>query len=106
MDNEPSSGLRIIVDESVEGKRMRGGTNVGLAVRTIDPKILVSNLNALLSSLDPVADQIHSGGSGLELDELTLNLDVSGEGQVSLLGTGVTAKVGASISVHLKPRRS
>ena len=42
--------------------------------------------------------------AGMELDEIELSVEINGEGQVSLLGTG--GKVGGSSGMTLKFKRS
>lgn len=65
---------------------------------------LSDNLQTFLSNLDKVMNKMNTKVGGFEVDEMEVYAEISAEGQISLLGTGV--QTGAMGGFKLILRRS
>lgn len=86
------------------------GKRVAEQIRTItqkrvplDAAALRAQLNGLLKILGDVSDQANQQ-SGLQLDEVELSVEITGEGQVNILGN--SGKLGNKGAVKLKFKRA
>ena len=111
-----NSELWIVVEEpiedSTEGSREStidtgGGwdvpeklTNVFKQRRvSVDAAVLKSQMNGLLQVVGDIFEQAEEQ-TGMQLNEVTLSVEINGEGQVSLVGTG--GKLGNKGGITLK----
>ena len=67
----------------------------------VDPAVVSENLKHILSDLQSVLDELPKSTTGYYVDEIELNLGISGNGSVALIGR-LEAGVEAGIKVTLK----
>jgi hypothetical protein len=106
-----SETLWIVVEEPIEGSRdstvdTGGGygfpeklTNIFKKRVSVDAALLKSQINGLLKVVGDLFEQAEQQ-TGMQLNEVTLSVEINGEGQVSLVGTG--GKLGNKGGITLK----
>jgi hypothetical protein len=106
-----SEKLWIVVEEPIEGSREStidtgGGwdvpaklTNVFKQRVPVDAAALKSQMNGLLKVVGDIFQHAEQQ-TGMQLNEVTLSVEINGEGQVSLVGTG--GKLGNKGGITLK----
>jgi hypothetical protein len=72
--------------------------------REVSASDLKNNLSKFLSAMQTVLDGAPTAVAGYKIDEMEIEVEVSAEGGISLLGTG--GKVGGKGSITLKLKRS
>lgn len=92
----------LVKEDAVSSSTRAFGDSV--VAKSIDADVLVASIAKFVSAVDPIAAKIKSTAAGFVLEEIVFNLDVSAEGTVSILGTGVSTTFGGGISIHLKAR--
>jgi hypothetical protein len=97
MSEDDTSGILIQVPED----SFRGGSATSKLER-IDADELASNVQSLLSNLGSALERYPINFPKGKLKELVLNLGVSVDGKVSILGTGISAGATASLEVHIE----
>ena len=123
MRESTEKGLWIITettaDDEIEGGK--GGYDTGASYGEPPPlpasrrrtliraEDLKNQMSAFLEVVEEVFDQTQAqdnaqaSKSPMRLDEIELSVEINGEGQISLLGTG--GKVGSKGAIHLKFKR-
>jgi hypothetical protein len=98
-DTKPSTSVDSRKDKAL-------GTFSGLIATRIEVKseTLQANLSKFLSAMGGVLDKIPKALGGYEIRELEIEVEVSAEGEISLLGTG--GKLGGKGSLTLKLERN
>ncbi|MEL7377439.1 MAG: hypothetical protein AAFN65_10800 [Bacteroidota bacterium] len=63
---------------------------------------LSGNLKTFLSNLDKVMAQMNTKVGGFEVDEMEIYVEISAEGKISLLGTGVQSSAMGGVKLILR----
>ena len=107
--------LWIVVEEPIEGGRdstvdVGGGFGVSQKIANVlkqrvpvDAAALKSQMNGLLKVVGGLFEEAEQQ-TGMQLNEVTLSVEINGQGKVSLLGTG--GKLGNRGGITLKFTRS
>lgn len=100
--NSTSEATILIV--AVEASGLRDEVRGVPVLKELGVKQLSSNLQGFLSQLDKVLNNLNDRVGNFEVDEMEVYAEISAEGKVSLMGTGVQA--GTTGGVKLILRRS
>jgi hypothetical protein len=93
----------IITEEDVEGQKGLYGGYVNRS--PLSAEQLKTNMKEFLDVMQEIFTQANRPiDLGMQLDELELSVEISGKGQVSLLGTG--GEAGAKGAIKLKFKRN
>lgn len=71
-------------------------------LQNIGVQQLSTNLKSFLSQLDQVLDNLNQRVGGFEVDEMEVYAEISAEGKVSLLGTGIQGGATGGIKLILR----
>jgi hypothetical protein len=71
-------------------------------LRKIGVSDLANNLKTFLGQLDQVLHDLNNRVGGFEVDELEVYAEVTAEGQVSLLGTGIQSGATGGLKLILR----
>ncbi len=115
MDTNMSKGIWIVTDTTAEVEEGKGGLDVGAdyGVPTRDDRAsrqrsyitaeeLKQNLGEFIEVVEMSFDRAESAKSGLQLEEIELSIEISGNGKVSLLGIGGEAAAKGAVKLKFK----
>lgn len=104
--SEPHGEIRILGRDNDESDRAWGFSRdeERLALRSVPVDILRDQLAGFLASMSEALTVVPNVLGQFEVDELTLSLDVTAKGSVSLLGTGGELGGSGGLSLTLKRR--
>jgi hypothetical protein len=113
MSEAKSRGIWIITDETSVEDGGKSGIDTGSDYELeksnssrrarLSADDLKQNMGEFLDVVEEAFEKAENPRSGMRLDELELSVEINGEGQISLLGTG--GKAGAKGAIKLKFKR-
>lgn len=74
---------------------------VATKLAEIDPSLISDGIKTLVDGLGNSLKKNPFSSADFKVEKIVLNLGVSGEGKVSILGSGVKAGAEASIQIHV-----
>lgn len=92
---EPGSEQRV---ERGLGKSLFGGGKA----KQLDPEDLKKNMSNFLSNLEDILDAGKTRIGEFQIDEITVSAQISGDGKVCLLGSGVKVGMQGGLKFVLK----
>ena len=115
MSTNTTKGIWIVTDTTVEVEEGKGGLDVGAdygvpprddrASRQrsyITAEELKQNLEEFIEVVEVSFDRAESSKSKLQLEEIELSIEISGNGKVSLLGIGGEAAAKGAVKLKFK----
>ena len=84
--------------EEIEATRMFSLNKSGRSRNFVDVEILKSNVEDFYDSLSVVLSDLKQQVNGYDLDEISINAEVGGDGSINLFGSGVKASAKAGIT--------
>ena len=119
MSSEESKGIWIITGETPSTEEVTGGKNAwddgatygeypaetrpGKKRTWVNAEDLKQEMAEFLNVMEAILDQAQKPKSKIRLDEIELSVEINGEGQISIWGTG--GKVGGKGAINLKFKR-
>ena len=119
MSSEESKGIWIITGETPSAEEVKGGkdawddgatygeypteTRSGKKRTWVNAEDLKQEMAEFLNVMEAILDQAQKPKSKIRLDEIELSVEINGEGQISIWGTG--GKVGGKGAINLKFKR-
>ena len=119
MSSEESKGIWIITNETPSSEQVTGGkdawdegatygeypaqTESGKKRTLVKAEDLKQEMAEFLDVMEDILDKAQKPQAKIRLDEIELSVEINGEGQISLLGTG--GKVGGKGAINLKFKR-
>ncbi|WP_162909611.1 Pepco domain-containing protein [Aggregatilinea lenta] len=71
-------------------------------IHDVSVATLTSNLNDILNQLEKILPQPERQYNKFKIEEIEIKLEVSAEGKIGILGTGIQAGANAGLSITLK----
>ncbi len=90
-----------------EASKQKGKEAEGVSVHNVKVKKLEEEMGHLMQVVERLFNRTQQQGNkkpGMQLDEIELSVEINGEGQMSILGTG--GKAGGKGAIKLKFKRA
>jgi len=105
--SEQSATLTIVAIETVQSKSLtRSGLPEAALRQAVDKAISVEALsasfNSFINGLRKVLNVEQASVGDLVLDEITFGVEIGANGEFKLLGTGISANAGSSLTFTLR----
>lgn len=107
---DESATITIVATETAQSKSLtRGGLPEAAIRQTVDKAISVEALSAsfnnFINGLRKVLNVEQASVGDLVLDEITFSVEIGANGEFKLLGTGISANAGSSLTFTLRRKR-